>query len=321
MSVSGLVKKTFDNPAGRILGVLVVLAAAFTVYELISRPLIRQWGTQEDETTRALPGDDIISPASHQETRGITVDAPASIVWNWVAQLGQDRGGFYSFRGLENFLGSEMPDVRNLNPGLQHWSVGDRLWMLPESKGDGKGFMTLREIDPGRALAFEGQSPFGPLRGTFTLIVAPDGPNRTRLLVRDRASTGGPAMAVLLSREIFEPMHFVMMRRMLLGIKALAEGRQIPTLGNHIQPVLWTLTGIIGIAAVVVSLRARRTGLGLMVLLASALLFQFLTFAQPSPVAGTILVIALALALVYGDSIRRLRFLPVGRGAGNYAHV
>jgi len=78
--------------------------------------------------------------------------------------------------------------------------------------------MTLREIESGRALSFEGQSPFGPLRGTWSLIVVPDGPNRTRLLARDRASSGGPAVASLLSREMFEPMHFVMEQRMFLGI-------------------------------------------------------------------------------------------------------
>jgi hypothetical protein len=137
--------------------------------------------------------------------------------------------------------------------------------MMPESKGGGKGFMTLRQIEPGRALAFEGLSPFGPLRGTWTLVVVPDGPNRTRLLARDRASSDGPAVPALLSREIFEPMHFVMTRRLFLGIKALA------------------------------------------VLFASALVFQVLTFAQPSPVVGAILVIALALPLVRSNWTYRLR--------------
>ncbi len=303
MGIAAFIPNLSKSLPKRILALLIVIALAFGIYEWISRPIIRQWGTKEDEATRALPGDDIIRSASHQETRGVTVLAPASIVWNWVAQLGQNRSGFYSFRTLENVLGSDMPEVRRLDPKLERWSVGDRLWMIPESKGGGTGYMTLRAIEPGRALAFEGMSPFGPLRGTWTLVVVPDGPNRTRLLARDRASGGGPTLAVLLSREVFEPMHFVMMHRMFLGIKELAEGKEISTLSTDIQPALWTLTGILGVAAAIVSLGKRRPTLGLAVLLASGGVFQLLTFAQPSPVLGAVLVATLALALAYGDSI------------------
>ena len=34
-------------------------------------------------------------------TRAVTVCAPAGQVWPWIAQLGQGRGGFYSYDWLE----------------------------------------------------------------------------------------------------------------------------------------------------------------------------------------------------------------------------
>ena len=35
-------------------------------------------------------------------TRAITIDAPCRSVWPWLAQVGVDRGGFYSYDLLDN---------------------------------------------------------------------------------------------------------------------------------------------------------------------------------------------------------------------------
>jgi hypothetical protein len=35
----------------------------------------------------------------------VTVEAPAGEVWRWLVQIGQDRGGFYSYDWLENAAG------------------------------------------------------------------------------------------------------------------------------------------------------------------------------------------------------------------------
>ncbi|GAA0246458.1 hypothetical protein ACFFQF_05480 [Haladaptatus pallidirubidus] len=41
-----------------------------------------------------------------QATRAITIDAPVEDLWPWVVQLGQGRGGFYSYDWLENLVGA-----------------------------------------------------------------------------------------------------------------------------------------------------------------------------------------------------------------------
>ena len=58
------------------------------------------------------------------------------------------------------------------------------------------------------------------------------------------------------------------------------------------------LTGMLGIAAAIVALRGRKIWRGLAVLFGCALLFQVLTFMQPDPIVGAILLCALLLALV-----------------------
>jgi hypothetical protein len=39
-------------------------------------------------------------------THAITIDAPPEAVWPWIAQLGDERGGFYSFTFFENQVGA-----------------------------------------------------------------------------------------------------------------------------------------------------------------------------------------------------------------------
>ena len=102
----------------------------------------------------ALPGDEIVPAARSRETRAITIAAPAAQVWPWLAQLGQDRAGFYSYRLLENLVGCEMPNIEQLDPRLQSWKLGDKLWMYPPRKAGGVGFAVLAAYEPGRALGF-----------------------------------------------------------------------------------------------------------------------------------------------------------------------
>ena len=45
-------------------------------------------------------------------THAITITAPASSVWPWILQIGQDRAGYYSYSWLENLFGAEIHNIR-----------------------------------------------------------------------------------------------------------------------------------------------------------------------------------------------------------------
>ena len=51
-----------------------------------------------------MPGDAFLLDARSVVTRGITIDVPPERVWPWLAQIGQNKGGFYSHAWLENLL-------------------------------------------------------------------------------------------------------------------------------------------------------------------------------------------------------------------------
>src|SRR5512143_3629356 len=84
--------------AARVAGWLGMAGAALAVaYPLALRPWHLRWGASDEEAQRTLPGDDLVPRPVVQSTRAITINSPASAVWAWLAQLGQGRGGFYSF--------------------------------------------------------------------------------------------------------------------------------------------------------------------------------------------------------------------------------
>jgi hypothetical protein len=105
-----------------------------------------RWGLDPATAGRALPGDDLVREARWSWTHGIEIDVPAADVWPWVAQIGADRGGFYSYQWLENLFGCR---VRNAD--AIHWD-----WELREGDGlvihPGRPPLRLVEVRRGRHL-------------------------------------------------------------------------------------------------------------------------------------------------------------------------
>src|SRR5215207_10405172 len=84
-----------------------------------------RWGATPEEIRRPLLGDVLVSSPDWSYTHAITIDAPRSAVWPWLLQLGQGRGGFYSYEALENLIGCDIHNVPELRPALQDLHEGD----------------------------------------------------------------------------------------------------------------------------------------------------------------------------------------------------
>jgi hypothetical protein len=196
---------------------LTAAAVAGTVAALRSGSL--RWGATRAEVGAALPGDELILHPGLSATRAVTIRADAAAVWPWVAQLGQGRGGFYSYDALENLVGCNIHSADHVVPEWQSIAVGDEIRLHPE------GGLRVALVDPGRALVLRGGVPMGttppPYDFTWTFVVhdAPGGD--ARLLVRERYGYV-KAWAPLLVEPV-SWISFLMSRRMLLGIKERAE--------------------------------------------------------------------------------------------------
>jgi hypothetical protein len=197
---------------------LVALTAA-AAYALLARPWHLQWGATDHEYREHLPGDDLIARPDLTATRAITVRAPAEQVWPWIAQLGQGRGGFYSYDVLENLAGCDIHSADHIVPEWQDIGVGDEVRLAPQVG------LAVVLLEPGRWLVLRGVVPMGstapPYEFTWAFALR-DAPDRsTRLLVRERYAYTRPWARLLV--EPVEAVSFVMTQKMLRGIRDRAE--------------------------------------------------------------------------------------------------
>ena len=197
------------------------------------RPWFLNWGTTAEEAARPLAGDNVIENPLSQSTRAITIDAPPSVVWPWLVQLGQGRAGYYSYDFLENLLGADIHSIDRIVPELQKLQVGDYIQAAPEpylgfevvGMDQPRTMVTRATIDMFTGLKIRPGEPLPShyFDGTWAFQLEETGQGATRLLVRLRAQYQAGIVQSSLVRLILEPSHFVMERKMLKGIKERAE--------------------------------------------------------------------------------------------------
>jgi len=184
-----------------------------------------RWGVDEATAAKEYPGDDLVPQPRWGWTHGIEVNAPAEDVWPWVAQIGADRGGFYSYQWLENVAGCEQRDAERIHPEWEHHR-GDALRLHPRMPP-----LEIVALDRGRyLLAYGAPDPRAIAAGkpwasaTWLFLIEPLGDRRCRVISRFRGACFDDLSTRLSFGPTFvEPIGFAMDRRMLMGIKARSE--------------------------------------------------------------------------------------------------
>lgn len=203
-------------------------AAAVIAYGVARWPEMTRWGATEAEVMAIMPGDEVVGHAKYRSTHAITIDAAAADVWPWLVQLGQGRGGLYSYDWLENLLGLHMHSADRVDPKLQGLAVGDAVRLVPEGTEPPLRFIVARIDEPSvlvlgpdrdRAAAFAAHLPYP----CWTFQLTPAGADRCRLVVRFQTDFDPTPMGWLAYKHALQPVHFVMERKMMLGIKQRAE--------------------------------------------------------------------------------------------------
>lgn len=204
----------------------VVALGALGAYAFALRERQLQWGATGDEATAPLPGDMLIRVADLVATRAITVRAGAEHVWPWLIQMGQGRGGLYSYDWLENLVGCQMRSADRVVPQWQDLAVGDEFRLHPDIALSVTHVVPLRAFVVRGAVGVDGQStaddPAPPYDFTWAFTLVPDGKDRTRLLIRERYVYLTVRAWPLV--ESVALVSFVMTERMLRGIRDRAEG-------------------------------------------------------------------------------------------------
>jgi len=201
----------------------VVCGGALAAYNYKIRPWHQRWGATDEELTASLPGDEVKPDADMQVTHAVTIDAPPETVWKWLVQLGQGRGGFYSYDWVENMFGLEIYNTAELKSEWQTLKVGDFVrgaqddWFGGRFKGKAGWFVVL--MDEARALVLRDEIE----HGSWSFILKPLAENKTRLIIRARGGKPANLGMKIFNYGFFEIAHFVMERKMLLTLKRRAE--------------------------------------------------------------------------------------------------
>ena len=184
-----------------------------------------RWGVDAATAAREYPGDELVPEPRWSWTHGIEIQAPSEAVWQWVAQLGADRGGFYSYQWLENVAGCNLRNAESIHP---EWTLhrGDALVLHPDVAP-----LRVVEVEPPRYLLAEA-APDHVTRAagrswvavSWLFFIESLGEERCRLISRYRcACSEDVATRLSFGPTLVEPVGFAMDRRMLVGIKERAE--------------------------------------------------------------------------------------------------
>ena len=151
-------------------------------------------------------------------TRAITVGAAAGQVWPWIAQLGQGRGGFYSYDWLERLVGARVHNTATVRPEWQQLHVGSIIWLARRYGQSAQ--MVVAAVESGSHLVLVSPPDFRRVQngakasGTWAFHLRSHG-RYTRLLAR---GCGGAVGHIS-----FDVPHFVMEQKMLRGIRGRAQ--------------------------------------------------------------------------------------------------
>jgi hypothetical protein len=220
---------------------LFIIGLQIIVYAVFLRPLILSWGASKNEVKMPLVGDSLAPYIS--STRAITINAPISEVWEWLIQLGADRGGFFSYSFLEKALGYESRPG-DIAPEFQEMEVGRIVpASLDESKSVIKYNFPVAAVEPGKSFV---------LKDWGTFVLKKINAKQTRLIVRTHGQEL-PNLKNKIADFVGTPLHYIMERRMLMGFKARAEagaGIRLSSTSDNLW-LLGVFMSAIGIAIMV----------------------------------------------------------------------
>ena len=197
-------------------GAGVAGSIALPAYYLLVRRWHARWGATDEEVERAMPGDDLVEHPWDVTTRAITMRATPADIWPWLLQMGYQRGGLYSNDWIDKVMGVlDEPSSWEILPEFQHLEAGD---VIPIG-GSGPDW-PVKSVEPYKSLVLDIRDEGIDISWSFGLYELDEEHTRFVLRIRIRVA---PLMQVISLLPILDFGSFLMVRWMLLGIKARAE--------------------------------------------------------------------------------------------------
>ncbi len=209
-------------------GITIIFGCYLTLF---LKPFRDRWGLSKEETKRSFPGDEFVEEPKSQFTHAIKINASAQQVWPWIAQIGQGRGGFYSYEALEELAGLHIRNADEILPEFQNPQLGD---LIPFGQGEAYPLIVCekdkamaighcRDLDRNEAYDPEVQKSENNFQVSWLWYVEPLDEQHSRFISRNRVTYTSSFKNKLLFGLLAEPVIFAMDRKMCYGIKRRAE--------------------------------------------------------------------------------------------------
>lgn len=189
--------------------VITMLAGIIIVYSWVIRPWQLTWGATSEEVASILPGDEYLTSPNYYATRAITINTAAEKIWPWLIQMGDKRGGWYTYDFFEN---RGIPSVKKIIPKYQHIALGDKVSMA----------FWVKDFRKDKWILLEGNGEQGKI--TWLMLLNPIDKNNTRFITRLRIQRYNSKLIERLGHLVFDAGEMFMTRKSMLGLKKRAEG-------------------------------------------------------------------------------------------------
>lgn len=286
--------RKFGVVAGSFILTALVVAAVFL---LVVRPAQRNWGATGAEAARVMPGDHLVSHPLYSTTRAVTIKARPEAIWPWLVQMGYKRGGLYSYDWLDRWLGIlDRPSADRILPEFQGLKSGGEIPM-----GNSPGWPVVA-ITPERSMLIDIRQPGVQISWYWSLV--PLNERATRLILRVRGNMElKPAMAPFIA--LMSAGEFIMVRRMLTGIKQRVEGVPPTPSEELVELLLWAVAILVGFMTFLLAFFNKKWKRYFLLAWAAFLIVWYLAMVQPPLWVGIVLDLVLILLLI--GSLRKPR--------------
>jgi hypothetical protein len=171
-----------------------------------------------DDSMKNLPGDEIIHGTKYVDTDCINIEAPVSIVWQYLMQLGCDRAGWYSVDWLDH------AGIKSTDHQVSKWDdrkPGEKLSATPKHDS----FFEVYRIEHQKFFVIGGElnTPEGMFKSTWAFVPEPVGNDATHLVVRAKMSMLPKWKEWFMGNIFYPPVHGLMEAVQLKTIRRYAE--------------------------------------------------------------------------------------------------
>ena len=215
------------NIIGSILTLIIITAFEWSIYSCFIKKRINIWGASKADESAKMAG------YSHDlkiiSTRAIVINSSIANTWKWLMQLGADRCGFYSYYFIEKSLGYISVQRETVTANNVDLKVGDTVrGSIDETSCLIPYNFKVAHVQHQESLVLDNW-------GTFLLQEINH--KQTRLLIRTQEHKKLNLLQKVVSRIIL-PLHFIMERKTLTGLKQRAEvGEGIKLI--QYQDIIW----------------------------------------------------------------------------------